>query len=162
MWNAESLPTISPDLWYLNLRGCKRLREIPQLPPKVQWLNAADCVQLESFATLSNILEQRLLLKQLPQKIKTFMQSNLGSCTFTAKIDINGESTIARSFSFEAKDVASAHVWLCYIPFIMFAYHQSPPFTCGVSMEHTSRGSVRCKSYGVHLVIPQDEHEDAW
>lgn len=258
MWNAESLPTISPDLWYLNLRGCKRLREIPQLPPKVQWLNAADCVRLESFATLSNILEHKesemikcLVLSncerlcdnlvhdvakigrniltevslcslflsctqsefevvfpanEIPKwfshhkhlnflgtsklsfeipvsfklgnkglaicaavavetttpKEQDVMQGNLGNCTFTAKIDINGDSTIARSFSFEAEDVASAHVWLCYIPFIMFAYHQLPPFTCGVSVEHTSRGSLRCKSYGVHLVLPQDEHEDAW
>ncbi|KAK9910999.1 hypothetical protein M0R45_034929 [Rubus argutus] len=258
-WNAESLPTkstISPDLWYLNLRGCKRLQEIPELPPKVQWLNAADCVQLESFAVLSNILKHKesemikcLVLSncqrlcdslaldvakigrnilnevslcslflscaqsefevvfpgnEIPRwfshhkelnflgtsklsfeipvsfklrnkglaicaavavgtttpKEKNVMQSNLGNLTFTAKIDINGESTVARSFSFEAKDMALAHVWLCYIPFIVFAYRQLPPFTCGVRVEHTSQGSVRCKSYGVHIVIPQDEDED--
>ncbi|XP_021800683.1 TMV resistance protein N-like [Prunus avium] len=60
-WSAESLPTnsnVSPDLWYLNLGGCKSLEEIPELPPKMERVNAADCVSLERFAKLSNILEQ--------------------------------------------------------------------------------------------------------
>ncbi|CAL9022111.1 unnamed protein product, partial [Prunus brigantina] len=61
-WSAESLPgnsNVSPDLWYLNLAGCKSLEEIPELPPKMERVNAADCVSLERFANFSNILEQK-------------------------------------------------------------------------------------------------------
>ncbi|KAI5314377.1 hypothetical protein L3X38_043553 [Prunus dulcis] len=61
-WSADSLPTnsnISPDLRYLNLSGCKSLKEIPELPPKVERVNAAGCVSLERFAKLSSILEHK-------------------------------------------------------------------------------------------------------
>ncbi|PRQ23524.1 putative leucine-rich repeat domain, L domain-containing protein [Rosa chinensis] len=86
-----------------------------------------------------------------------FPQNN---CSFTVRIDIDAESSVERSFNFEAKDMQSAHVWLLYIPFIKFAYCKSPPFACRVRLGHTSQGSVRCKSYGVHLVIPEAESED--
>lgn len=56
-WSVESVRAESPDLCYLNLRGCNLLQEIPELPPKVNWVNAADCSSLERFAKLSNILE---------------------------------------------------------------------------------------------------------
>ncbi|KAK9942295.1 hypothetical protein M0R45_007968 [Rubus argutus] len=58
-WSAESVTAESPDLCYLNLRGCNMLQEIPELPPKVNWVNAADCASLERFAKLSNILERK-------------------------------------------------------------------------------------------------------
>nr|XP_011470560.1 PREDICTED: uncharacterized protein LOC101303284 [Fragaria vesca subsp. vesca] len=41
----------------LNLCGCKRLRKIPPLPPKVCWVGVGDCKSLETFPKLSNILE---------------------------------------------------------------------------------------------------------
>ncbi|CAL2278854.1 unnamed protein product [Prunus armeniaca] len=46
-WSAESLPgnsNVSPDWWYLNLASCKSLEEIPELPPKMERVNADDCV----------------------------------------------------------------------------------------------------------------------
>ncbi|KAM5570050.1 TMV resistance protein N [Rosa sericea] len=251
-WSAESVTTKSPDLCYLNLRGCNRLQEIPELPPKVNLVNAADCTLLERFAKLSNILERKesrmmkcitlfncqklcvslahgvteiehILLdkicslflscmqsefhvvfpgREVPKWFdhredlkelgntsefsfeipRNFKQENKGlaictaaatfeeinseeefpqnNCSFTVRIDIDAESSVARSFNFEAKDMQSAHVWLLYIPFIKFAYCKSPPFACRVRLGHTSQGSVRCKSYGVHLVIPEAESED--
>ncbi|BBH09487.1 Putative disease resistance TIR-NBS-LRR class protein [Prunus dulcis] len=42
---------------YLYLHGCKRLRDIPELPPKIVKLDASDCVSLERFSSLSNILK---------------------------------------------------------------------------------------------------------
>ncbi|XP_061998929.1 disease resistance protein RUN1-like [Rosa rugosa] len=45
----------------LNLCCCKRLRKIPQLPPKVCWVDVGDCKSLETFPKLSNILESREL-----------------------------------------------------------------------------------------------------
>ncbi|CAN6684399.1 unnamed protein product [Malus baccata var. baccata] len=41
----------------LKLRGCARLLEIPKLPPKVEFVDAGDCVSLCSFSKLSRILE---------------------------------------------------------------------------------------------------------
>ncbi|KAM5575141.1 disease resistance-like protein DSC1 [Rosa sericea] len=58
----ESLPlcfTKFVSLTILELDGCKRLREIPELPPCLAELNATDCVSLERIANLSNILEQK-------------------------------------------------------------------------------------------------------
>lgn len=232
------------NLLHLHLHGCKRLQEIPELPPKVELVNAADCVQLERFAKLSNMMEhkksqmikhitlfncQRLCgslvldmaetenilpsqaslcslflscrqsefevvfpgsevpkwfshskdLKELTEESKfsfeippNFKLGNRGlaicaaaetveriydeeqsNCSFTARIDINAGSNVARCFNFEGKDMKSGHLWLCYIPFVTFAYRQSPPFTCRVGLEHKSQGSVHCKSYGVHLVM---------
>ncbi|KAL6180249.1 hypothetical protein ACLB2K_046914 [Fragaria x ananassa] len=43
----------------LELVGCKRLREIPELPPSMRILDATDCVSLERIANISNILEQK-------------------------------------------------------------------------------------------------------
>ncbi|XP_048447543.1 disease resistance protein RPV1-like [Pyrus x bretschneideri] len=45
----------------LDLHGCKRLEEIPELPPKVGWLDASGCVSLERFSKLSNIMESKEL-----------------------------------------------------------------------------------------------------
>ncbi|XP_062025659.1 disease resistance-like protein DSC1 [Rosa rugosa] len=58
----ESLPlcfTKFASLTYLDLDGCKRLREIPELPPNVESLHARNCVSLKRIANLSNILEQK-------------------------------------------------------------------------------------------------------
>ncbi|KAM5548992.1 TMV resistance protein N-like [Rosa sericea] len=43
----------------LNLRGCTRLVEIPELPPSIRQLNVRDCVSLERISKLSNILERK-------------------------------------------------------------------------------------------------------
>ncbi|XP_061990786.1 disease resistance protein RPV1-like isoform X2 [Rosa rugosa] len=47
------------ELYYLNLAGCKRLRDISELPPNIQRIYLDDCVSLERFSKLSNILEQK-------------------------------------------------------------------------------------------------------
>ncbi|XP_021800385.1 TMV resistance protein N-like, partial [Prunus avium] len=47
------------NLRMLNLRGCKRLGEIPQLPSGIERVDATDCISLEEFSNLSNILEGR-------------------------------------------------------------------------------------------------------
>ncbi|XP_061990800.1 disease resistance protein RPV1-like isoform X1 [Rosa rugosa] len=43
----------------LNLRGCEWLREISELPPNIEYIYLDDCVSLERFSKLSNILEQK-------------------------------------------------------------------------------------------------------
>ncbi|KAL6176688.1 hypothetical protein ACLB2K_053321 [Fragaria x ananassa] len=57
----DSLPCITKfvRLELLELVGCKRLREIPELPPSMRILDATDCVSLERIANISNILEQK-------------------------------------------------------------------------------------------------------
>ncbi|PRQ23486.1 putative TIR domain, winged helix-turn-helix DNA-binding domain-containing protein [Rosa chinensis] len=47
------------DLWELNLIGCRRLVEIPELPPRIRRLYVRDCVSLERISKLSNILERK-------------------------------------------------------------------------------------------------------
>ncbi|XP_061991612.1 disease resistance protein RPV1-like [Rosa rugosa] len=46
-------------LRYLDLSGCKRLRDISELPPNIRFIKLDDCVSLERFSKLSNILEQK-------------------------------------------------------------------------------------------------------
>ncbi|XP_024192247.1 TMV resistance protein N isoform X1 [Rosa chinensis] len=43
----------------LDLSGCKRLRDISELPPNIAYINLDDCVWLERFSNLSNKLEQK-------------------------------------------------------------------------------------------------------
>ncbi|PRQ23556.1 hypothetical protein RchiOBHm_Chr6g0262681 [Rosa chinensis] len=43
----------------LNLSGCRRLVEIPELPPSIKMLDVVDCVSLERISKLSNILERK-------------------------------------------------------------------------------------------------------
>lgn len=47
------------NLLELNLHGCARLCEIPELPPKVEFVDAGNCVSLCSFSILSRILEYK-------------------------------------------------------------------------------------------------------
>ncbi|XP_068317311.1 disease resistance protein RPV1-like isoform X2 [Pyrus communis] len=57
--NIERLPAcISKFVWLegLDLRGCKRLREISELPPKIIWIDVGDCILLEIFPTLSEMI----------------------------------------------------------------------------------------------------------
>ncbi|ONH91384.1 hypothetical protein PRUPE_8G111200 [Prunus persica] len=49
----------------LYLHGCKRLRDIPELPPKIVKLGASDCVSLERFSSLSNILKGKKDLQMI-------------------------------------------------------------------------------------------------
>ncbi|KAM5569613.1 TMV resistance protein N [Rosa sericea] len=44
---------------YLDLSGCERLRDISELPPNIRRIKLDDCVSLERFSKLSNILEQK-------------------------------------------------------------------------------------------------------
>ncbi|KAK9942548.1 hypothetical protein M0R45_008207 [Rubus argutus] len=43
----------------LNLTGCKRLRAILELPPFTRSIEVVDCISLEAFSLLSEILEQK-------------------------------------------------------------------------------------------------------
>ncbi|PRQ24012.1 putative leucine-rich repeat domain, L domain-containing protein [Rosa chinensis] len=47
------------DLRELNLRGCWRLVEIPELPPSIRRLDVSNCISLERISKLSNILERK-------------------------------------------------------------------------------------------------------
>ncbi|XP_061990783.1 TMV resistance protein N-like [Rosa rugosa] len=47
------------ELYALDLSGCKRLQDISELPPNIRVINLDDCVSLERFSKLSNILEQK-------------------------------------------------------------------------------------------------------
>ncbi|XP_040364167.1 TMV resistance protein N-like [Rosa chinensis] len=47
------------ELTELDLSGCTRLVEIPELPPRIRELNVSDCVSLERISKLSNILERK-------------------------------------------------------------------------------------------------------
>ncbi|XP_040361360.1 TMV resistance protein N-like isoform X2 [Rosa chinensis] len=46
------------NLNYLNLKGCKRLQEVPELPPNLEMLSVRGCVSLERISKLSNILKR--------------------------------------------------------------------------------------------------------
>ncbi|KAI5314389.1 hypothetical protein L3X38_043565 [Prunus dulcis] len=73
--NFVSLPeSISKfvKLKHLSLAGCKRLEEIPELPPKVKHVRASDCISLERFSKLSNILERK--------ESKMIKSLNLSNC----------------------------------------------------------------------------------
>ncbi|KAB2623110.1 TMV resistance protein N-like [Pyrus ussuriensis x Pyrus communis] len=57
--NIERLPAcICKFVWLdgLDLFGCKRLREISELPPTIRWINVYDCILLEIFPTLSEMI----------------------------------------------------------------------------------------------------------
>ncbi|PRQ23868.1 putative leucine-rich repeat domain, L domain-containing protein [Rosa chinensis] len=52
--NLESLPTIMNRLVFLEqleLEGCKRLRSIPELSSSISYINAHDCIALETVST---------------------------------------------------------------------------------------------------------------
>ncbi|KAM5574057.1 TMV resistance protein N-like, partial [Rosa sericea] len=61
--NFVSLPaclaTKFINLKKLNLNGCKRLQEVPGLPPNLVVLDVRDCVSLERISKLSNILKHQ-------------------------------------------------------------------------------------------------------
>ncbi|KAM2953251.1 hypothetical protein FF1_031652 [Malus domestica] len=57
--NFESLPACISKfvrLEELDLSGCKRLREILELPPRIRRINVGDCILLEIFPTLSEMI----------------------------------------------------------------------------------------------------------
>ncbi|KAL6211618.1 hypothetical protein ACLB2K_016841 [Fragaria x ananassa] len=61
-WPFVTLPECIKEFFNLSrltLRGCRRLVEIPELPPRIRELDACDCVSLERISKLSNILERK-------------------------------------------------------------------------------------------------------
>ncbi|KAM1466322.1 hypothetical protein ACFX2I_031531 [Malus domestica] len=69
--NFERLPACISKfvcLERLDLCGCKRLREISELPPKIGCINVGDCILLEIFPTLSEMIlvdEDMRLIRQM-------------------------------------------------------------------------------------------------
>ncbi|XVE78616.1 hypothetical protein DITRI_Ditri13aG0160500 [Diplodiscus trichospermus] len=54
---VEGIPSIKHlfNLTFLNLRSCKRLKSLPQLPPRLQQLDARDCKSLELVANTEQV-----------------------------------------------------------------------------------------------------------
>ncbi|KAI4313643.1 hypothetical protein L6164_026602 [Bauhinia variegata] len=51
----ENFPTTIKDLSllkHLELRDCKRLQHLPELPPFIQWIDARSCISLETMSNL--------------------------------------------------------------------------------------------------------------
>ncbi|KAM1014401.1 hypothetical protein ACFX2C_044392 [Malus domestica] len=142
--------------WLEHVSKSKFSVEIPQ-NFKLENRGLAICAAVDIYKTGKESMASESGV-ETQQKEKQFLPSDFGRCYFAARIDINAESVACRSFYFEAKDMKSAHMWLLYIPFVKFACCPLPPFTCYVSLEQTSQGSVFCKSYGVHLVMRQGEN----
>ncbi|KAM5569604.1 TMV resistance protein N [Rosa sericea] len=68
-------------LRFLDLSGCKRLRDISELPPNIDSIYLDDCVTLERFSKLSNILEQKDtpgLLRRMKLSNCNRLMDNLG------------------------------------------------------------------------------------
>ncbi|XP_021802115.1 TMV resistance protein N-like, partial [Prunus avium] len=73
--NFVSLPICINNFVHLNelwLVGCKRLREIPDLPQALRLLDVSDCLSLETVSKLSNILERK--------ESQMFMEMYLTNC----------------------------------------------------------------------------------
>ncbi|KAL6270235.1 hypothetical protein ACE6H2_027146 [Prunus campanulata] len=73
--NFVSLPVCIINFVNLNelwLVGCKRLREIPDLPQALKFLDVSDCLSLERVSKLSNILERK--------ESQMFMEMRLTNC----------------------------------------------------------------------------------
>ncbi|KAL6224295.1 hypothetical protein ACLB2K_003150 [Fragaria x ananassa] len=69
------------NLDYLYLGGCKRLRDISELPPNLRYIGLNDCVLLERFSKLSDILEQKDtpgLLRRMKLSNCNRLMDNLG------------------------------------------------------------------------------------
>ncbi|KAL6226824.1 hypothetical protein ACLB2K_000784 [Fragaria x ananassa] len=71
-------------LYYLNLGGCKRLRDISELPPNLEHIELDDCVLLERFSKLSDILEQ----KDTPGLLRFMKLSNCNRLMDNLGIDL--------------------------------------------------------------------------
>ncbi|ONH91366.1 hypothetical protein PRUPE_8G110000 [Prunus persica] len=123
---------------------------------KLENSGLAICADVEINKELKDTIQSKFGV-ETSQKEEDNSQSNFGRCSFTARIDMNTESVAAHSIFFEQTYLESAHVWLLYVPFVKFVQCPLPPFLCRVSLEHTTQDLVCCKSYGVHLVMPQDE-----
>ncbi|XP_061990795.1 disease resistance protein RPV1-like [Rosa rugosa] len=72
------------ELKYLNLAGCKRLRDISELPPNIVVIKLDDCVSLERFSKLSNILEQ----KDTPGRVRGIHLSNCNRLMDSLGMDV--------------------------------------------------------------------------
>ncbi|ONH91399.1 hypothetical protein PRUPE_8G111900 [Prunus persica] len=215
---------------YLYLHGCKRLRDIPELPPKIVKLDASDCVSLERFSSLSNILKAKeqitIFFDHLLSSQKHGFQvvfpasfealSTLFSCHkyvkerdeaceflieippnfkcqnqglalyaagenpqnkrpryngFVTKISVNqpGVEPYFTASDFRKNGsghgIGSGHVWLCYIRFSEMFYRDDQitwprsPFACRVNFLNLTLDSLCLKSFGVHLVMTQDDED---
>ncbi|KAG8645873.1 hypothetical protein MANES_10G103100v8 [Manihot esculenta] len=62
--SGNSFDRISADiehlskLRWLNVSSCKQLQSLPELPPRIKYVNARDCVSLESISGLKQLFEQ--------------------------------------------------------------------------------------------------------
>ncbi|XP_016650458.1 PREDICTED: TMV resistance protein N-like [Prunus mume] len=140
--NFVSLPVCINN--FVNLRdlrlvSCKRLREIPDLPRALKYLNVSDCLSLERVSKLSNILERkesqmfkgmrltncwrlRNNLVRIAKKKNMFInQVNLFSLfllslTSYVVVEFPGRG-IPKWFSYR-KDLKDLREWLCMLPHV--------------------------------------------
>ncbi|XP_040374074.1 disease resistance protein RPV1 isoform X2 [Rosa chinensis] len=95
----DSLPACISNfhqLLYLDLSSCKRLRDISELPPNIYDIKLDDCVSLERFSKLSNILEQ----KDTPGSLQRMKLSNCNRLMDNLGMDM--VSKMAKALPYQA------------------------------------------------------------
>ncbi|CAL2278869.1 unnamed protein product [Prunus armeniaca] len=86
---------------------------------------------------------------------------------FITFISVNqpGVEPYSIRFSHRSRKIGSGHVWLCYIPFREMFYRDDQitwpqsPFACRVYFLNLTEDTLRFKSFGVHLVMTQDDED---
>ncbi|XP_070675951.1 TMV resistance protein N-like [Malus domestica] len=118
--NFESLPACISKfvrLETLDLSGCKRLREILKLPPNIRWINVGDCILLEIFPTLSEMI-------RVDGDTRLIRWMNLSNC-----------QRLCENLALDVSKMASVllhQAWKCYeVPSIILPGSEVPNwFSC--------------------------------
>ncbi|ONH91395.1 hypothetical protein PRUPE_8G111500 [Prunus persica] len=86
---------------------------------------------------------------------------------FLTKISVNQPEVVPHyiQFDYHFRKIGSGHVWLCYIRFREMFYRDDQitwpqsPFACQVNFQNLTQDSLRFNSFGVHLVMTQDDDD---
>ncbi|XP_040375246.1 disease resistance protein RPV1 isoform X2 [Rosa chinensis] len=92
-------------LYYLDLSGCKRLRDVSELPPTIREIKVDDCVSLERFSKLSNILEQ----KDTPGRLRGIHLSNCNRLMDNLGMDV--VSKMAKALPYQITQPYASCSW---------------------------------------------------